>query len=125
MLDDQATDKTCLDEAMLSDGEVDSSDEVMLPGCRDVDRTTKRGTEVAYYAGSAGSKFASISVARDMIVDKPAEMTKLNTLESQTQEKLKAFDAKLKAGSRLSVSTGQVKAGDKRPTTTRNARGAQ
>ncbi|CEP09653.1 hypothetical protein, partial, partial [Parasitella parasitica] len=65
-----------------------------------------------------------------MVVDKPAHMLQLSTLQPRTLERInKAFDAKLKQGSsgvRSPASSGSHTAGDKRPTnTTRTARRAQ
>jgi hypothetical protein len=114
-------------KAMQTESYVDEQDEVMIDG-KSHGATDKKETpsaKTAYQISSAASRYASDEVAVDMVVDKPADMLKMSTLQSRTQEKLKAFDAKLKAGSRLSGFSGASKAGDKRPITTRNARGAQ
>ncbi|CEP16759.1 hypothetical protein [Parasitella parasitica] len=107
------------DDEMLPTYDMGSDDVVILPGL------DKKNDPVAYNEGSACSKYASDTVAVNMVVDKPADMLRLSTLNTRTQEEVKALDAKLKAGTRLSGTTGGIKAGDKRTTTTRNTRRAQ
>lgn len=113
------------DTSMGTDNDNEINDVVMVPGRAVGQLAKKSSVQATYHTDSAKSKYASASVAVNMVVDKPLEMMKLSTLHSRTQEKFKAFDAKLQTGSRLSGLTGGVKAGDKRMTTTRNAHRAQ
>ncbi|CEP13916.1 hypothetical protein [Parasitella parasitica] len=85
---------------------------------------------IAYHHGTASSRYVSEWVEIGKVVDKPAHMLKLSTVQPRTLERLnKAFDAKLKQGSsgvRSPAFNGSQTAGDKRRTNkTRNAHGAQ
>lgn len=116
------------DDDMAVDVEDEANEVVMLAGSSALSKTDKKlaPTVPEYMKSSALSKHAPSGIAVNMVIDKPSEMLQLSTLQSRTQERMKALDAKLKAGSRLAASTGGTsKAGDKRPTITRSARGAQ
>lgn len=118
--------KDDIDMSMDSASDVDDDDEVILPATKLDSQAKTTVAKVAYHEGSASSKFAPISIASNMLVDKPSEMMKLSTLQSRTQERMKAFEFKnKKTGSTAPGSSSSNKTGNKRPTTTRSARGAQ
>lgn len=121
-------------------------DMIMLPGTAAAKSVNEQ--DIFIRKGSGFSKFAPMSTSLAMKVDSPADMLSMTKVNLNTQRKLEAFQFK-KQNPEGAMGTGSVgdeasgltggktngvgvkmisksdKTGIKRPTTTKNARGAQ